>query len=54
MASVSSDESICFVRENHLGDDPSEATLRMAGSQFVGPLGGRRRSLGRMAAAYRR
>ncbi|KAL0289139.1 UNVERIFIED_CONTAM: hypothetical protein Sradi_7080000 [Sesamum radiatum] len=54
MASVSSDESVRFVGENHLGEDPSEATLRMAGSQFAEPSGGRKRSLRQMAASCRR
>ncbi|KAL0411547.1 UNVERIFIED_CONTAM: hypothetical protein Slati_3744400 [Sesamum latifolium] len=54
MASASSDESVLFVGESHPGEDPSEATSRMAGSQSAGPSGGRRRSLRRMAAAFRR
>ncbi|KAL0451524.1 UNVERIFIED_CONTAM: hypothetical protein Slati_1130500 [Sesamum latifolium] len=50
----SSDESIRFVGESHPGDDPSEATSRMAGSQSAGPSNGRRRSLRRLAANFRR
>ncbi|KAL0319886.1 UNVERIFIED_CONTAM: hypothetical protein Sradi_5250100 [Sesamum radiatum] len=49
----SSDESIRFVRESNPGDDPFEATSRRAGSQSVGPSSGRRRSLRRVAAAFR-
>ncbi|KAL0458113.1 UNVERIFIED_CONTAM: hypothetical protein Slati_0438500 [Sesamum latifolium] len=52
--SSSSDESVRFVGENNPGDDPSEATSRMAGSQSAGPSSGRRRSLRRLAATYRR
>ncbi|KAL0345658.1 UNVERIFIED_CONTAM: hypothetical protein Sradi_4397100 [Sesamum radiatum] len=52
MASVSSDESVLFAGENHLGEDPSEATSRMAGSHSAGPSGGRKRSLRQMAAAF--
>ncbi|KAL0461366.1 UNVERIFIED_CONTAM: hypothetical protein Slati_0024200 [Sesamum latifolium] len=37
-----------------LRDDPFEATSRMAGSQSAGPSSGRRRSLRRLAATYRR
>ncbi|KAL0444715.1 UNVERIFIED_CONTAM: hypothetical protein Slati_2194200 [Sesamum latifolium] len=37
MASASPDESVRFVGENHPSEDPSEATSRMAGSQYVGP-----------------
>ncbi|KAL0444191.1 UNVERIFIED_CONTAM: hypothetical protein Slati_2141800 [Sesamum latifolium] len=48
----SSDESVRFVGESNSGDDPSEATSRMAGSQSAGPSSGRRRSLRRMAAAF--
>ncbi|KAL0427382.1 UNVERIFIED_CONTAM: hypothetical protein Slati_2913000 [Sesamum latifolium] len=51
MASVSSDESVRFVGENHPGEDPSEATSRMAGSQSAGLSGGRRKSLRQMVVA---
>ncbi|KAL0439740.1 UNVERIFIED_CONTAM: hypothetical protein Slati_2457000 [Sesamum latifolium] len=54
MASASSDESIRFVEESQPGEDPAEATSRMAGSQSAGPSSGWRRSLRRMAAAFRR
>ncbi|KAL0438689.1 UNVERIFIED_CONTAM: hypothetical protein Slati_2351900 [Sesamum latifolium] len=50
----SSDESVQFVGENNPGEDPSEATSRIAGSQSVGPSSGRRWSLRRMAATFRR
>ncbi|KAL0312294.1 UNVERIFIED_CONTAM: hypothetical protein Sradi_5628700 [Sesamum radiatum] len=47
-------ESVRFVGESHPGEDPFEATSRMAGSQSAGPSGNRRRSLRRMAAAFYR
>ncbi|KAL0409694.1 UNVERIFIED_CONTAM: hypothetical protein Sradi_1903800 [Sesamum radiatum] len=50
----SSDESVRFVGEGNPGHDPSEATSRMAGSQSAGLSSGRRWSLRRMAAAFRR
>ncbi|KAL0355719.1 UNVERIFIED_CONTAM: hypothetical protein Sradi_4018800 [Sesamum radiatum] len=50
----SSDEYVRIVGESNPGDDPSEATSRMAGSQSAGPSSGRRQSLRRMAAAFRR
>ncbi|KAL0412331.1 UNVERIFIED_CONTAM: hypothetical protein Sradi_1434800 [Sesamum radiatum] len=53
-AMSSSDESVRFVGENNPGTDPSKVTSRMAGSQSVGPSSGRRRSLRKMAAAFRR
>ncbi|KAL0433229.1 UNVERIFIED_CONTAM: hypothetical protein Slati_2657200 [Sesamum latifolium] len=53
-SSSSSDESIRFVGENNPGDDPSDATSRRADSRFAGPSSGRRRSLRRMATAFRR
>ncbi|KAL0411594.1 UNVERIFIED_CONTAM: hypothetical protein Slati_3749100 [Sesamum latifolium] len=48
-----SDESVHFVGESNPGDDPSEATSRRAGSRSAGPSSGWRRSLRRMAAAFR-
>ncbi|KAL0411183.1 UNVERIFIED_CONTAM: hypothetical protein Slati_3708000 [Sesamum latifolium] len=51
---ASSDKSVCFVGESHPDEDPSEATSKRAGSQSMGPLSGRRRSLRRMAASFRR
>ncbi|KAL0416306.1 UNVERIFIED_CONTAM: hypothetical protein Slati_3462500 [Sesamum latifolium] len=51
---ASSDEFVRFVGESHPGEDPSEATSRMAGSQSAGPSGSRRRSLRQMAATFRR
>ncbi|KAL0445080.1 UNVERIFIED_CONTAM: hypothetical protein Slati_2230700 [Sesamum latifolium] len=48
----SSDESVRFVGESNPGDDPSEATSRMAGSQSAGPSSGRRQSLRRLAANF--
>ncbi|KAL0290212.1 UNVERIFIED_CONTAM: hypothetical protein Sradi_7055000 [Sesamum radiatum] len=54
MASVSSDESVRFVGENHPGEDPSEATSRMAASQSAGQSGGRRKRLCQMTATFRR
>ncbi|KAL0394804.1 UNVERIFIED_CONTAM: hypothetical protein Slati_4446600 [Sesamum latifolium] len=51
---ASSDKSVRFVGESHPGEDPSEATSRRASSQSVGPSSGRRRSLRRMAASFRR
>ncbi|KAL0434464.1 UNVERIFIED_CONTAM: hypothetical protein Slati_2780700 [Sesamum latifolium] len=53
MASISSDESVRFVGENHPGEDPFEATSRMAGSQSAGSSSGRRKSLHQMAAVFR-
>ncbi|KAL0449052.1 UNVERIFIED_CONTAM: hypothetical protein Slati_1461600 [Sesamum latifolium] len=50
----SSDESVHFVGESNPGTDPSEATSRMAESPSASPSSGRRRSLHRMAAAFRR
>ncbi|KAL0445280.1 UNVERIFIED_CONTAM: hypothetical protein Slati_2250700 [Sesamum latifolium] len=50
----SSDESVRFVGESNPGDDPSEATSKMAGSQSAGPSSGRKRSLRRLAANFRR
>ncbi|KAL0421269.1 UNVERIFIED_CONTAM: hypothetical protein Slati_3149800 [Sesamum latifolium] len=47
-------ESVRFVGENNPGEDPFEATSRMAGSQFTDLSSGRRRSLCMMAAAVRR
>ncbi|KAL0439153.1 UNVERIFIED_CONTAM: hypothetical protein Slati_2398300 [Sesamum latifolium] len=52
--SSSSDESVRFVEKNNPGDDPSETTSRIAGSQSAGPSSGRRRSLRRLATTYRR
>ncbi|KAL0438237.1 UNVERIFIED_CONTAM: hypothetical protein Slati_2306700 [Sesamum latifolium] len=52
--SSTSDESIRFVGENNPGEDPFEATSRMAGSQSAGPSSGRRQSLRMMAAAVLR
>ncbi|KAL0400296.1 UNVERIFIED_CONTAM: hypothetical protein Sradi_2372900 [Sesamum radiatum] len=51
---ASSDESIRYVGESHPDENPSEATSERVGSQSVGPSGGRRRSLRRMAASFRR
>ncbi|KAL0411579.1 UNVERIFIED_CONTAM: hypothetical protein Slati_3747600 [Sesamum latifolium] len=51
--SSSSDESVRFVGEINPGMIP-EATSRRAGSQSAGPSSGRRRSLRRMAKAFRR
>ncbi|KAL0453043.1 UNVERIFIED_CONTAM: hypothetical protein Slati_1282400 [Sesamum latifolium] len=48
----SSDESVRFVGKSNPGEDPSEATSRMADSQSVGPSSGRRRSLRKMAVNY--
>ncbi|KAL0283027.1 UNVERIFIED_CONTAM: hypothetical protein Sradi_7243300 [Sesamum radiatum] len=39
--------------ENNPGDDSSEATSRRAGSRYAGPSSGWRRSLRRMATAFR-
>ncbi|KAL0455782.1 UNVERIFIED_CONTAM: hypothetical protein Slati_0917400 [Sesamum latifolium] len=50
----SSDESVLFVGENNPGNDPSEATSRMEGSQSVGPSSSWRQSLRRLAAIYHR
>ncbi|KAL0313139.1 UNVERIFIED_CONTAM: hypothetical protein Sradi_5713200 [Sesamum radiatum] len=50
----SSYEFVRFVGESNPGGDPSEAISRMAGSQSVGPSSGQRRSLRRIATAFRR
>ncbi|KAL0386185.1 UNVERIFIED_CONTAM: hypothetical protein Sradi_3012800 [Sesamum radiatum] len=49
---ASSDESVRFVEESRPGEDPSEATSRMASSQSVGPSGSRRRSLRQMGLPF--
>ncbi|KAL0395468.1 UNVERIFIED_CONTAM: hypothetical protein Slati_4513000 [Sesamum latifolium] len=51
---ASSDESVHFLGENHPDEDPSKATSKSAGSQSSGPSSGRRRSLRRMQASFRR